>query len=97
MPSYSKEVKILGKTSDQLYEKVAVEIDRMLEKSNLGKYEVVRRPEKKELEIKSSLFSAVLKCTDGKISLNGKIGMMALPFKAKIDSGIDRWLAKTFV
>ncbi len=96
MPSYTKEVKVSGKSGQELYEKVSSEIERFLEKASLGKYELVRSPEKRQVELKSSMLTATLFCTDGLFKLDGKLSLMALPFKAKIDAGIERWIQKSF-
>ena len=42
------------------------------------------------------MFSATLSCSDGKISLDGNLSLLATPFRSKIDQGIDRWVEKTF-
>ena len=96
MPSYTRKVTVAGKSSQELYDKVSSDIDRFLTKAQIGKFDLERRPEKKEVEIKSSMFSAVLSCRDGALELNGKLSLLAAPFKSKIDEGIDKWLAKTF-
>jgi hypothetical protein len=96
MPSYSRKVQIPGKSSQELYDKVSADIDRFMEKTGIGKVEISRDAPRKQLEVKSSMFSAVLVCREGAIELDGKLSLLATPFKGKIDDGIDRWLAKTF-
>ena len=96
MPSYTRKVQLPGKSSQELYDKVATDIDRFMEKAGVGKFEIERNPSKKQLQIKSSMFSATLACTDGAIELDGKLSLLASPFKSKIDEGIDKWLAKAF-
>jgi hypothetical protein len=96
MPGYSKSVKIPGKSSQELYDKVSSEIERLMEKVTLGKFDIERDPGEKAVHLKSSMVSATLTCSDGSIELDAKLSLMALPFKSKIDEGIDRWVKKTF-
>ena len=96
MPSYSRKVQIPGKTSQELYDKVSADIERFLEKVGMGKFEVTRDAPKKQLQIKSSMFSATLACQEAAINLDAKLSLLATPFRSKIDEGIDRWIDKTF-
>jgi hypothetical protein len=96
MPSYRREVSLPGKTSRQLYDKVASDIARFLEKTGTGQYQIIHRPEKLEVAVEGAMFSAVLSCSDGKILLDGKLSLLASAFRGKIDQGIDRWLEKAF-
>ncbi len=96
MPSYSRKVQIPGKTAQELYNAVSMGIDHLMSKAALGKFEIERNPELKEVCVKSSMFSASLKCQDEKMELEGKLSLLASPFKAKIDEGITHWLKKTF-
>jgi len=96
MPSYKRTIQIPGKSAQQLYEKVSSEIDRFLEKSSIGKYDLERDPGAKQVRFKSSMASATLICGDGSLELECKLSLLATPFRGKLDEGIDRWLAKTF-
>ncbi|OFZ55720.1 MAG: hypothetical protein A2428_00035 [Bdellovibrionales bacterium RIFOXYC1_FULL_54_43] len=96
MPSYSRTVHIPGKTSQELYDTVSAEIGRLISKYSLGNYGITRNPEKKEVSLKSSIFSATLFCDEGVLRLDGQLSFMAVPFRTKIDEGINRWLEKTF-
>src|SRR5688572_12965366 len=96
MPSYSRSVKVPGKTAQELYDKVCSDIDRFLTKASIGKFDINCNPSKREVAVKSSMFSATLHCEEGTIRLEGSLSLMAMPFRAKIDEGIDRWIAKTF-
>ncbi len=96
MPSYSREVKIPGKSSSELYEKVASDIERFMTKSNVGSFDVERDAASKKVSVKSKMFSATLSCREGAIQVDGSLSLFATPFKSKIDEGIDRWIAKTF-
>jgi hypothetical protein len=96
MPSYTREVNVPGKSAQELYDRVSGDIDRVLEKFNVGKFDVSRDPAKRALSIKGSMLSATLTCGDGKLKLDGKLSLLAAPFKSKIDENIDRWLTKAF-
>lgn len=96
MPSYSRTVQVPGKTAEELYEKVSSDIGRFLEKAAVGKVDVNCDPQRKEVKVQSSMFSATLFCREGELALDGKLSLMAAAFRSKIDEGIDRWLAKAF-
>ena len=96
MPSYSKKVQIPGKSSQELYDKVSEGIDRFISKVPIGKYEIERDPKNKAIKINGSVFSATLTCTESEIELQGKLSLVAAPFKSKLDQGIDHWISKTF-
>jgi hypothetical protein len=96
MASYTRTVEVPGKTSQQLYDRISAEIDSFLSKTSIGKYDLERDPEKKEVRFKSSMASASLACGEGKIELTAKLSLFAAPFRSKLDEGIDRWIAKTF-
>ena len=96
MPSYSKKVDVPGKSSNEIYEKVAKEIERLLAGLPLGKLEIQKDPALKQVRLKASMVNATLVCEDGKIKLDGQLSLMASPFRSKIDDVIDKWVAKTF-
>ena len=96
MPSYSRRVKIPGKTSQELYEKVSEGIDRFMSKSSIGKYEIERDPKNKAIKVNGSVFSATLTCLESEMELDAKLSLLAAPFRSKLDQGIDHWLSKTF-
>jgi len=96
MPSYTRKVKIPGKSSRELFETLGQRIDRFLEKSSFGKYELERDLERLEYRVKSSMFSAVLRCHEEELELEAKLSLIAAAFRSKLDDGIDKWLAKTF-
>lgn len=96
MPSYTRKVDIPGKSSQELYDKVAADIDRFLSKASFGKFEIDRDPVKREVRVKATMASATLVCRDGCMELQAKLSLLAMPFKSKLDEGIDKWLAKTF-
>lgn len=96
MPSYKREVKVPGKSSQELYDKVSQDIERFLSKASLGAVDIQRDAAKKQLAVKNAMFSATLFCEEGLLRLDGSLSFVALPFKSKLDEGIDKWIAKTF-
>jgi len=96
MPSYTREVKVPGRSAQELFDKISAGIDRFMEKAAVGKFEIERKPEARTVAVKSSMFSATLLCQEGCVRLDGKLSLMAVPFRAKIDEGIDKWVSKTF-
>ena len=99
MPSYHKRVEIPGQNASELYARVEKDMEKFLVTSTaglIGKLDVKKDPASHSIQVDSKLFNARLLCEDGAIDLQGKIGLMALPFRSKIDEVIDRWIAKHF-
>ncbi|MDR3606870.1 MAG: polyhydroxyalkanoic acid system family protein [Oligoflexia bacterium] len=96
MPSLVREVRIPGKSAQELYDKVSAGIDKFMEKAAIGHYDVQRDPAKKEVYLKASMVTATLSCTEEKLVLDAKLSLLATPFRAKIDEGINKWISKTF-
>lgn len=96
MANYTRRVEIAGKTAQELYEKIETEIVRLVDKVPLGKFELQKFPDRKEMTIKASMASASVKCLDGALQFEAKLGLLALPFKSKLDDAITRWASKTF-
>jgi hypothetical protein len=98
MGSYTRNIEVPGKSASEIYQKISTDIDRFLENyaGNFGKFDVRCDPEQKSVTLHSSMATAKLTCGDGQIVLDGKLGLLASAFKAKIDDGINRWLKKTF-
>ncbi|MCM0607137.1 MAG: hypothetical protein KA715_13690 [Xanthomonadaceae bacterium] len=96
MPAYKKHVPLPGKSAKVIYAKIESEIDRFLSKTPLGKYELKRNVDLLQIEVKSSMFTAVLKCEEGIVILDGSLSLMATPFKGALDEGIDKWIKKNF-
>lgn len=96
MPSYSRQVEVRGKSAQELYDKISNDIDGFMEKSAIGKFDVEKNPTARQVILKSSLVNATLHCEDGRLRLEGNLSLMAMPFRSKIDDGINRWLTKNF-
>lgn len=96
MGNYSRKVKIEGKSSAQLYEVLSSDIDRLMSKISVGKYEVNPRPEESQVLVKGVGFTATLSCEDEQLAVDAQLGFLLLPLKSKLDEAITRWLNKTF-
>ncbi len=96
MPSYQRQVEIPNRSSQELYDLVSQDVERVLSKAAIGKYEIEKDGQAKEVRIKGSMFSATLICLDSKMELKAQLSLLAMPFRSQLDQGIDRWLAKTF-
>ncbi len=96
MPKYTRCVSISGRKSQELYDQLAADIDRFLSKMSIGKVNVERKPDLKQLQIQSSMVKATLICEEGQIRVNADLSLFAAPFRSKIDEGIDKWIARTF-
>ncbi|MGE0614488.1 MAG: polyhydroxyalkanoic acid system family protein [Bacteriovoracia bacterium] len=96
MPSYQRKVQIPGKSGQEIYEKVSKSIDRLFEKYPQWKFDVARDAASRRMSADAKMFSAELQCEDGAVQIHVKLGLLATPFRGKIDEGIDKWLAKHF-
>jgi hypothetical protein len=96
MPSYSRRVQIPGKSAEELFEKVASSIDRFIQKSSMGQFEIEKDAHQKEVRLKGSLFQGVIQCREAELSVTGQLSFLAKPFQSQLDTGISKWLAKTF-
>lgn len=96
MPSFKKKFEIPGKDANELYDIISKEIEKFLKKTPIGDFKLEHIENTKQFKVKSSMFSAILTCSDGHLDLDAQLSLFAAPFKSKIDDGIDRWLTKTF-
>ncbi len=96
MAKYSRCVSVPGKSSQALYEQLSSDIDRFLAKISIGKVEVTRDEKNKSFDVKSSLLKAVLTCQEEQILVEAELSFLAMPFRSKIDTGIDKWIERTF-
>jgi hypothetical protein len=94
MPSYQRKIAVPGKSAADIYGFVDQHLEGLLQKFSVGKMGVKKDPAGKKFSIESSVFSATLSCNEGEVELNGKLSLMAAPFKSKIDEGIDRFVSK---
>lgn len=94
MPSYQRKIPIPGKSAKEIYGFIDQHLDSLLAKFSVGNMGVKRNAAAHQFAIESSMFNATLSCLEGSVELNGKLSMLATPFKGKIDEGIDRFLAK---
>ena len=42
------------------------------------------------------MLDATLICGEGNLILDARLSLFAVPFRGKIDEGIERWLGRTF-
>ncbi|MEK6580726.1 MAG: hypothetical protein AABZ55_15990 [Bdellovibrionota bacterium] len=96
MGAYKRKIKVSGKTSSELYNKISTELDKFLLKAQIGKCEVSNEPAHKRISAKGSMFSATIHCKEGEVEMDVNLSFLAAGFRGKIDESIDRWLAKTF-
>jgi len=97
MPSYSRRANVPGKSAQELYDTVSKQIDHFMGKVTASdNYEIERDPENFEFHFKAKLFSGTLSCEDSSLDLKAKLSLIAVPFRSKIDEGIDHWLEKMF-
>lgn len=96
MPGYNKRVDIPGKSSQELFDTVARELEKLMAKLTIGDAKITPDASSKQVHLKASLVTATLHCRDGELELDAKLSLMAMPFRSKIDEGINKWLAKTF-
>lgn len=98
MPKFNRSVKVPGKSAEELYQRIAQDIDRFIEKGTLGvgSYDLKRNQDQKTVVVTHKLVTATLVCKENSLELEANLSIMALPFKSKIDEGINRWLEKTF-
>lgn len=94
MPKYYREVQVDGKSAQELYDMVSEGIDRFLSKGPLSGYELERNPQSRVIKVDSKMASFDLQCLEGRLVLNGKLSLIAAPFKGKLDQGIDAWVSK---
>ena len=96
MAEYKREVKIPQKSGKELYDRVSQDIAQFLKKESMAGFSVECVEPKLQVLLKGPMVQATLSCEDGLIKLQAQLGFLALPFKAKFDEGITRWLQKTF-
>ena len=95
MPSYKREISIPGRSAAELYQGVSGGLEKMLSKFNVPvKFTITRNDPARSVEMASPVFNATISCVDGRVTVDGSISFLAMPFKPKIDAGIDQWIAK---
>jgi hypothetical protein len=94
MPAYKKKITVKDRTASEIYKIIAGDIENFLKKMGLSDFKITKIASKKQIELESKMFSAVLTAKDGEIHLDGKLSLLAMPFQSKIDEGIDRWIQK---
>jgi hypothetical protein len=62
----------------------------------LGKFEISRDPDSKQVHVLSSMVTATLSCKEESVEVEAQLSLLATPFRSKLDEGITRWISKTF-
>lgn len=96
MPAYNKKVTVPGKSAQELYEKITQDIDQMIAKWGLPNAKLTRDPAKKQIQLKAPMVEAVLSCTDGQLNLEAQLGLLAMPFRSKIEEQVNKWVNRNF-
>ncbi len=96
MPAYNKKVRVPGKSANELYEKISKDIEHMVAKWGLPNAKLSRDDAKKQVLLKAPMVDATLSCVDGEIRLDAQLGLLAMPFRSKIDEQVDKWVNRTF-
>ena len=97
MPEFSKTVPVPGATPEETFKKLDSQLDRFLEKSQIGSFSVQRDPQKREFTLKHSMATASLRCLEGSVQVSAKLSLLAAPFRSKLEQNLDSWLKKILI
>jgi hypothetical protein len=96
MPAYNKKVRVPGKSAQELYEKISKDIEVMVSKWGLPNAKLSHDAAKKQVLLKAPMVEATLSCHDGELRLDAQLGLLAMPFRSKIDEQVDKWVSRNF-
>ena len=98
MPKFSKTFTLPGISADQSFTKITAEIERWkkAQESLMGNIALAQDSAKKEMSLESKFVNATLTCTDGAVTIAGDLSFFALPFKGKVEAGIEKWVHSSF-
>jgi hypothetical protein len=96
MPKHTKKIALPGRTSSEIFERVSGDIDRFMSKTPVPKYDLKRDALSKEVRIESPMFAATLYCREEELELVAQLGLLAMPFRGKLDEGLELWVKKAF-
>jgi hypothetical protein len=98
MPKYTKSFSLPGVKPETVFDKIVGDSERWKTsiESMLGKVEIQSDPALKQISLKSKFVNAVFVCLPEEVRVDADLSLMAMPFKGKVDEGIDRWIKKTF-
>jgi hypothetical protein len=96
MPAYNKKVSVPGKSAQELYDKIAMDIDQLVSKWGLPNAKLTRDAAKRQIHLKAPMVEAVLSCVEGEVRLDAQLGLLAMPFRSKIDEQVDKWVGRNF-
>lgn len=94
MPAWNRSFKLPGVSAQEAFDRVKKDLAALLEKSQLGGFELTQDPESKKVEFKSKLASASLLCRDGEIAVDAKLSLAAFAFRGKIEQTFEKWVAE---
>jgi len=94
MPAYKKKIKAPGQSADVLFKLVSGGLEGFLKKMGISDFEIKTNASKKQIELESKFFSATLIARKDELELDGSLSLLAMPFKSKIDEGIEKWIQK---
>jgi hypothetical protein len=98
MPKYSKTFSLPGVSAEVSFTKILKEAEtwKTSLESMLGAVEIASEQAKKELSFSSKWVKASLICKEDAVQVDAELSMFAMPFKSKVDEGIERWIKKSF-
>ncbi len=76
--------------------KVSETIDQFLGHSALGAVEIRRVEATSTVEIVSKVARATLIASDGALVLQAELSLIAMPFRSKLDEGLEKWRQRHF-
>ncbi len=92
-----KKYEVPGHSASEIYRKVAMELRAAVGgKSFMKDITLNYNDPETRIELKSKYADAILVCLPGRVEVDAKLAMMALPFKGKIEKFFDEWAHKLF-
>ncbi len=98
MPSYSRTISLPGKSATEIFSRISQAIGKFQEKDTgkFGKFDFNVDESEKTVQLKSTHVTALLRCKDGEVFLEGKLSFLVSAFRSRIDDGINQWIEKAF-
>ncbi len=96
MGNYTKSISVPGKSAKDLFGFVQSELERFLASTPLKGHKIEYKNADLSVDYASSMAKFTLKCEEECLKLDGNLSFLALPFKSKLDSAIERWVSKHF-
>ncbi len=98
MPKYSRKILLPGVDAAEVFDRINRDIEKYKasQEGTLGPVDLRKDSDAKTFKLDSKWVNAQLFCEPGCVRLEANLSLLALPFRSKIDEGIDRWLKKNF-